>query len=101
VRSADGTKRASAGGGAQVPNLAALHEAIAEALPDEECLVFGERRFSWRAFTDRTRRLAAVLRSAGLGCHSEPGSQGMNRVKITSPSTCTTATSIWRACSAR
>ncbi len=54
-----------------MPNLAALHEAIAEALPDAECLVFGERRFDWRAFTDRTRRLAAVLRAAGLGCHRE------------------------------
>jgi acyl-CoA synthetase (AMP-forming)/AMP-acid ligase II len=51
-----------------VPNLASLHEAIAGAIPDRECLVFGERRLSWAAVTDRTRRLAAVLAGAGLGC---------------------------------
>ncbi len=54
-----------------MPNLAALHEAIAAAVPDAECLVFAERRFSWREITDRTRRLAAVLRGAGLGCSRE------------------------------
>jgi len=52
-----------------VPNLAALHEAIAAALPEYECLVFGGRRLSWADVTDRTRRLAAVLAGAGLGCH--------------------------------
>jgi len=51
-----------------VPNLAAVHEAIAAALPEHECLVFGERRLSWAAVTERTRRLAAVLSAAGLGC---------------------------------
>jgi fatty-acyl-CoA synthase len=55
----------------RVPNLAALHEAIAEALPDSECLVHGARRFTWRTLTDRTRRLATLLRSVGLGCHRE------------------------------
>jgi fatty-acyl-CoA synthase len=54
-----------------VPNLAALHEAIAAAVPDAECLVFRDRRFSWRAVTDRSRRLAALLRAAGLGCRRE------------------------------
>ncbi len=54
-----------------MPNLAALHEAIAAALPDAECLVSGARRFTWREITDRTRRLAAVLRAAGLGCRQE------------------------------
>ena len=52
-------------------NLAAIHEAIADAIPDEECLVFRDRRFSWRQIRDRTRRLASVLRGAGLGCHTE------------------------------
>jgi fatty-acyl-CoA synthase len=50
-------------------NLAALHEAIAAALPQHECIVFGERRLSWAAVTERTRRLAAVLAGAGLGHH--------------------------------
>ena len=54
-----------------MPNLAALHEAIAAALPDSECIVFGTRRFDWRETTDRTRRLAAVLRAARLGCSRE------------------------------
>ena len=50
-------------------NLAALHEAVAEAVPDRECLVWRDRRLSWADLTDRTRRLAAVLADAGLGCH--------------------------------
>jgi fatty-acyl-CoA synthase len=52
-------------------NLAALHEAIAEAVPGRECLVFRERRLSWAQVTDRTRRLADVLRRHGLGCRRE------------------------------
>jgi fatty-acyl-CoA synthase len=52
-------------------NLAAIHEALAEVIPDRECLVFRDRRFSWAQTRDRTRRLAAVLRDAGLGCHRE------------------------------
>jgi fatty-acyl-CoA synthase len=52
-------------------NLARIHEAIAEAVPDRECLVFRDRRLSWAQVTDRTRRLADVLRSHGLGCHCE------------------------------
>jgi fatty-acyl-CoA synthase len=54
-----------------LPNLAALHEAIAAAVPEVECLVAGNRRLRWREITDRTRRLASVLRGAGLGCHRE------------------------------
>jgi len=52
-------------------NLAWLHEAIAAAAPDRECLVFRDRRLSWADVSDRTRRLADVLRGAGLGCHTE------------------------------
>jgi acyl-CoA synthetase (AMP-forming)/AMP-acid ligase II len=52
-------------------NLAAIHEAIAEVIPERECLVFRDRRFSWALTTDRTRRLAALLRDAGLGCRRE------------------------------
>ncbi len=52
-------------------NLAAIHEAIAERAPERECLIFGERRLSWGDVHDRTRRLGAVLRSHGLGCHTE------------------------------
>jgi fatty-acyl-CoA synthase len=52
-------------------NLAAIHEAIAAVACDRECLIFRDRRLSWADVTDRTRRLAAVLRAHGLGCHSE------------------------------
>jgi fatty-acyl-CoA synthase len=54
-----------------VLNLAAIHEAIAEAVPERECLVFRDRRYRWREITDRTRRLADVLRQHGLGCRRE------------------------------
>jgi acyl-CoA synthetase (AMP-forming)/AMP-acid ligase II len=54
-------------------NLAAIHEAIAEVVPDRECLVSGTRRFSWAETTDRTRRLASLLRRHGLGCHTQRG----------------------------
>jgi fatty-acyl-CoA synthase len=55
-------------------NLARLHEAIAEVRADQECLVSGDRRFDWSQVTDRTRRLADVLRRQGLGCHQERSS---------------------------
>jgi acyl-CoA synthetase (AMP-forming)/AMP-acid ligase II len=54
-------------------NLAAIHEAIAEAVPDRECIVFRDRRLSWADVTDRTRRLADLLRRHGLGCHTLRG----------------------------
>ena len=52
-------------------NLAALHEAIAAAVPDRECLVWRDRRLTWDQVTDRTRRLAAVLAEHGLGRHDD------------------------------
>ena len=51
--------------------LAAVHEAIAASRPDEYCLVFRERRFTWQQVTDRTRRLANALLDRDLGCHTE------------------------------
>ncbi len=52
-------------------NLARLHEAIAAAIPERECLVFRDRRYSFSQVAERTRRLAAVLRHHGLGCRRE------------------------------
>jgi len=58
-------------------NLAAIHEAIAAAVPERDCVIFRDRRLSWAAVNDRTRRLAAVLRAHGLGCRRErSGLQG-------------------------
>lgn len=48
-----------------------VHEAIAATRPDEECLVFHDRRLTWADVTDRTRRLANYLHDRGLGCHTE------------------------------
>ena len=48
-------------------NLAQAHEAIAEAMPDRECVIHRDQRFSWADVTDRTRRLANFLLSRGLG----------------------------------
>jgi 3-oxocholest-4-en-26-oate---CoA ligase len=52
-------------------SLAEIHEAIAASRPDVDCLVFRDRRLSWADVTDRTRRLANHLITAGLGCHTE------------------------------
>lgn len=48
-----------------------LHEAIAATRPDAECLIFRDKRFTWKDVTDRTRQLANYLASQGLGCHTE------------------------------
>jgi len=52
-------------------NLAQLHEAIAAEIPERECIVFRDRRYRFAEVTERTRRLAAVLRAHGLGCRRE------------------------------
>ena len=52
-------------------NLAQVHEAVAEVAAERECIVFRDRRLSWREVTARTRRLACFLISRGLGAHRE------------------------------
>jgi len=52
-------------------NLATVHETIAAAIPDHECVVQGTERLTYADITDRTRRLANVLHDAGLGCRTE------------------------------
>ncbi len=52
-------------------NLAEINEAIAAAIPDRECIVFRDRRVSWREFNRRTRQLANFLIGRRLGCHQE------------------------------
>ena len=47
-------------------NLAEIHEAIARAVPERECLVFRDRRLSWAEVTDRSRRLANHFLAHGL-----------------------------------
>ncbi|HEX5065053.1 MAG TPA: acyl-CoA synthetase [Myxococcota bacterium] len=58
-------------------NLAAIHEAIAQRVPDRECIVFRDRRLTWRDVTERSRRLGSLLR-ARLGGPSTPRAQLAN-----------------------
>lgn len=48
-------------------NIAALHEAIADAIPDRDCIVWRDRALSWSVVNDRTRRLANGLLQRGIG----------------------------------
>ena len=48
-------------------SIAALHEAIAEVAGTRDCIVWRDRRLSWRDVTDRTRRFANALLAAGVG----------------------------------
>ena len=51
-------------------NLATVNEAIADAVPDREAIVFRDRRITYRQLTARTRRLANFLIERGLGAHT-------------------------------
>lgn len=67
--------------------LADLNEAIAAVIPDREAIVTASRRLTWRELRDRSRRLAHVLRAAGLGCHRErdalaPWESGQDHVAL-------------------
>ena len=52
-------------------DLTAVHEAVEAAAPDRPCVVFRERNITYEMFGERSRRLAAALRNAGLGLHRE------------------------------
>ncbi len=47
--------------------IATLQEAIAEAVPERECIVWRDRRLRWADLTERSRRLANGLLGAGTG----------------------------------
>ncbi|WP_099024272.1 acyl-CoA synthetase [Mycolicibacterium palauense] len=52
-------------------NLARVFAAVAEANPDRDCIVFGDRRFSYAQTADRAGRLARALHDWGLGARRE------------------------------
>ena len=52
-------------------NLADAFETVAGVNPDRECLIWGDKRFTFSQVADRSRRLGAYLRSRGLGVHTE------------------------------
>ncbi|MGQ0830474.1 MAG: acyl-CoA synthetase [Microthrixaceae bacterium] len=52
-------------------NLAEVHEAVAAAIPDRECIVWRDRRLTYREVTDRTRRLANHLLAQGVAAPTQ------------------------------
>ncbi|HEX2575763.1 MAG TPA: AMP-binding protein [Aquihabitans sp.] len=50
-------------------NLAEVHEALAAALADRPCLVWRDASWTWTEVTERTRRVANLLGSHGIGRH--------------------------------
>ncbi|WP_024441592.1 acyl-CoA synthetase [Mycobacterium sp. UM_WGJ] len=52
-------------------NLAQVFSAVAAAIGDRDCIVFGDRRFSYQLIEDRSRRLARALHERGLGARRE------------------------------
>ncbi len=52
-------------------NLAQVFAAVAAANPDRDCIVFGDRRFSFAQTDERARRFARALHAWGLGAHRE------------------------------
>jgi acyl-CoA synthetase (AMP-forming)/AMP-acid ligase II len=48
-------------------HFATVWEALADEQPDELAIRSGDRELTWRAYDERSSRLAAALRAAGLG----------------------------------
>jgi acyl-CoA synthetase (AMP-forming)/AMP-acid ligase II len=49
----------------------AVAKAVAAAIPDRDLVIRGEQRYSYARLLERSNRLAAYLRSRGLGCRTE------------------------------
>jgi 3-oxocholest-4-en-26-oate---CoA ligase len=52
-------------------NLWTIFNAVADAVPDRDAIVWRGRRWSYRDLQDRAQRLAAVLTAHGLGARTE------------------------------
>jgi fatty-acyl-CoA synthase len=52
-------------------NLAAVFDTVARAVPDQEVLVWRDRRFTYRELNTRVDGVAHYLVERGLGCHTE------------------------------
>ncbi|NQY55105.1 MAG: AMP-binding protein [Ilumatobacteraceae bacterium] len=54
-------------------HFATIWESIADAVPDHDAVVHGDRHVSWRDYEDRSARLAQSFLDAGLGPDSKVG----------------------------
>jgi non-ribosomal peptide synthetase component F len=61
-------------------NLAQVFAAVAAANPDRDCIVLGDRRFSFAQTDERARRFARALHAWGLGAHRERSQLAPSRV---------------------
>ena len=52
-------------------NLAKAFDTLVESLADHECIVWRDRRFTYRQVQERSRRLASYLHGRGLTVHQE------------------------------
>jgi acyl-CoA synthetase (AMP-forming)/AMP-acid ligase II len=52
-------------------NIAQVFAAVVAANPDRDCIVFGDRRFTFVQTDERARRFARALYGWGLGTHRE------------------------------
>jgi acyl-CoA synthetase (AMP-forming)/AMP-acid ligase II len=50
-------------------NLADVYEAVAAAIPDNDAIIWGDRRWTYRELDERANAVANVLRDAGHGAH--------------------------------
>ena len=50
-------------------NLADVYEAVAAAIPDNDAIIWGDRRWSYRQLDERANAVANVLHDAGHGAH--------------------------------
>jgi len=57
-------------------NLAQVHEAVAAANPDRPAIIWGDRTWSYRDLTERTRRFANALLERGITIHTERSALG-------------------------
>jgi acyl-CoA synthetase (AMP-forming)/AMP-acid ligase II len=68
-------------------NLAVLQELIAARIPDQDALLWRDRRLTYADLTRRTRRVGRALHRLGLGCRTEratlrPWESGQDHVAI-------------------
>ena len=62
-------------------NLAILHEAIAAAVPDRECIVWRDRRFTWRERVKLTLHLRVCTACTRFARQLAVMREAMNRYR--------------------